>query len=123
MCISTIWEIRRRLFKGLAVKMKDSIIINMDYAMYDVIDGTPFVERHHCIGGPNRKLADEDGLWVPLTPEHHRTGKDSAHLNKVTHTLLEIIAQLAYEKKKVAEGNTETEARELFRKRYGRSYL
>ena len=72
--------------------MKDSIIINMDYAMYDLIDSTPFVERHHCIGGPNRKLADEDGLWVPLTPEHHRTGKDSAHLSKVTHTLLVIIA-------------------------------
>lgn len=103
--------------------MKDSIIINMDYAMYDLVDGTPHVERHHCLGGPNRKLADEDGLWVPLTPDNHRTGKDSAHLNKTTHTLLAIIAQLAYEKKKVAEGKTESEAREIFRRRYGRSYL
>lgn len=103
--------------------MRDSIIINMDYAMYDIIDGTTLVERHHCIGGSNRKLADEDGLWVPLTPEHHRTGKDSAHKSKITHTLLAIIAQLAYEKKKIAEGNTETEAREMFRKRYGRCYL
>ena len=123
MYLSAIWEICRRLFKGLAGKMRDSIIINMDYAMYDIIDGTPLVERHHCIGGSNRKLADEDGLWVPLTPEHHRTGKDSAHNSKITHTLLAIIAQLAYEKKKIAEGNTESEAREMFRKRYGRCYL
>lgn len=103
--------------------MKDSIIINMNYADYDLIDGTPNVERHHCIGGSNRQLADEDGLWVPLTQEHHRTGKVSAHKCKEVRVLLEIVAQLSYEKKLVAEGKSEVDAREIFRKRYGRSFL
>ena len=58
--------------------MKDSIIINMAYAQYDLIDGTPNVERHHCLMGPDREKADEDGLWVPLTKEHHTAGKVSA---------------------------------------------
>lgn len=103
--------------------MKDSIIINMDYADYDLINGQPNVERHHCISGSNRQLADEDGLWVPLTPEHHRTGKVSVHKCNEVKVLLEIIAQLAYEKKLVAEGKSEVDAREIFRKRYGRSFL
>lgn len=103
--------------------MKDSIIINMDYAAYDIIDGTPCVERHHIFGGAaNRKLSDEDGLWVPLTKEHH-TGNMSAHKNKEMKALLHIIGQLAYEKHLVAEGKSESMARELFKKRYGRSYL
>ena len=59
--------------------MRDSIIVNMKYADYDLIDGTPNVERHHCLMGPDRKKADEDGLWVPLTKEHHTEGKVSAH--------------------------------------------
>ena len=29
--------------------MKDSIVINMDYAGYDIIDGTPNVQRHHAL--------------------------------------------------------------------------
>lgn len=53
--------------------MKDSIVINMDYAGYDIIDGTPNVQRHHIFGGTaNRRLSDEDGLWVPLSDEHHQ---------------------------------------------------
>ena len=52
--------------------MKDSIIIDMKYADYDMISGEPNVERHHVFGGPNRSKADEDGLWVPLTYAHHQ---------------------------------------------------
>lgn len=85
--------------------MKDSIVINMKYADYDMLDGTP-----------------EDGLWVPLTPEHHE-GKMSVHMNKEMKVLMHIIGQLAYEKHCVADGMTESEARETFRKRYGKSYL
>ena len=63
--------------------MRDSIIVDMKYADLDIINGQYGVERHHCLGGPNRKKADEDGLWVPLTtsqngedkrtPEHRST--------------------------------------------------
>lgn len=31
--------------------MQDSIVVNMEYADYDLIDGTPNVERHHIFGG------------------------------------------------------------------------
>lgn len=52
--------------------MKDSIVVDMRYAEYDMIDGTPNVHRHHIFEGTaNRRLSDEDGLWVPLSYEHH----------------------------------------------------
>ena len=31
--------------------MKDSIVIDMKYAGYDMIDGTPNVHRHHIFEG------------------------------------------------------------------------
>ena len=103
--------------------MKDSIIVNMEYAQYDIIDGNPNTERHHVFGGPNRKLADEDGLWIPLTKSHHTEDAISAHKCKEFQTLLHIIGQLAYEKKLVVDGKSEKQARECFRKRYRRSFL
>lgn len=103
--------------------MRDSIVINMEYAQYDIIDGTPLIERHHIFEGvANRHISDDDGLWVPLSHEHHQ-GKMSVHHNKEMKVLMHIIGQLAYEKHEVANGMTEYEAREAFRKRYGRSYL
>lgn len=105
--------------------MRDSIIVDMAYAGYDLIDGKPAEHRHHCIfGTADRAKADEDGLWVPLTAQHHTNGKISAHQNLEVQRLLQIIAQLAYEKHTIAEtGCTEKEAREVFRKRYYKSYL
>lgn len=105
--------------------MKDSIVVDMRYASYDMIDGTPNVHRHHIFEGvANRKLSDEDGLWVPLTYEHHE-GNLSVHNNKEMATLMHIIGQLAYEKKFYKEqcGIKEDPARNEFMKRYGKSYL
>ena len=45
------------------------------------------------------------------------------HDNTTAEKLSKIAGQLAWEKHCVASGHTEDEARELFRKRYGRSYL
>ncbi len=71
--------------------MKDSIVVDMRYAEYDMIDGTPNVHRHHIFEGTaNRRLSDEDGLWVPLSYEHHE-GKMSVHMNKEMSTLMHII--------------------------------
>ena len=103
--------------------MKDSIIINMKYSGYDLIDGKPNVERHHCLMGPDRAKADEDGLWVPLTKEHHTAGKISAHQCKEMRVLVEMLAQVAYVRDRCAEGMDKDAAREAFRKRYGRSFL
>ena len=104
--------------------MKDSIVVDMKYAGYDIIDGTPSVERHHIFGGPNRQKADDDGLWVPLTYAHHQ-GNMSVHRNKEMMALMHIIGQLAYELEMVSSGQAKTkeEAKEMFRHRYGKSYL
>lgn len=105
--------------------MKDSIVIDMQYADYDLIDGTPNVHRHHIFEGvANRPLSDADGLWVPLSQEHHE-GKLSVHNNKEMGTLMHIIGQLAYEKKYYKDlcGIKDDPAREQFRNRYMRSYL
>ena len=76
--------------------MKDSIVIDMKYAGYDMIDGTPNVHRHHIFEGTaNRRLSDEDGLWVPLSYEHHE-GNMSVHRNKEMSALMHIIGQLAW---------------------------
>ena len=103
--------------------MRDSIIVDMKYADLDIINGQYGVERHHCLGGPNRKKADEDGLWVPLTPEHHRTGKTSAHQSTEVQKLLQIIAQLSYELNEVSQGLTVDEARKKFFDRYRKFYI
>ena len=55
--------------------MKDSIVISMDYAGYDIIDGTPNVQRHHIFGGnPNRKNSEKYGFVIPLRPDLHPNG-------------------------------------------------
>lgn len=97
-----------------------SIITN--YPEYCLICGKP-AEAHHIFkGNKQRKLSDEDLIIMPLCPDHHR-GNLSAHQTKELNVLCEIIGQLAYEKKKCAEGYGEAAARESFRLRYGRSYI
>lgn len=94
-----------------------------EYNDFCIICGKPRTDMHHCLKGhKQRHLADEDQLLIPLCQEHH-TGNMSVHQRKELNVLCEIIGQLAYEKKKCAEGYGEAAARESFRIRYGRSYL
>ena len=104
--------------------MKDSIVIDMKYANYDLIDGNPSVERHHIFGGPNRKKADEDGLWVTLNYEHHKCNM-SVYNNNEIKAIMHIIGHLSYELELVSAGvaKNKEEAKEMFRRRYGKSYL
>lgn len=90
-----------------------------------LICGSPYVVEHHAIGGTSgRRLADEDGLTVPLCAKHHNLdSRESVHLNPTIAKWSKVVGQLAYEKKIVSEGHTEAEAREMFRRRYGKSYL
>lgn len=75
------------------------------------------LERHHCLHGTaNRRLAEEDGLWVWLCPECHRGtygihGKNGAGRDLT----LKQAAQVAY----MMQGHTEDD----FRNRYGSSYI
>lgn len=88
-----------------------------------LICGKPATDKHHLIfGTANRKLADQDGLIIPLCVEHH-TGTHSVHYQMELTILSQIIGQLAYEKSKCAEGMNEDDARQSFRIRYGKSYL
>lgn len=94
-----------------------------NYDQCCLICGKPATDKHHLIfGTANRKLADQDGLIIPLCVEHH-TGLRSVHNQTELTVLSQIIGQLAYEKHKCAEGMAEDDARQSFRIRYGKSYL
>lgn len=83
--------------------------------------------RHHLIYGTGlRGLAEEDGLWIPLTHMEHNMASDATmriHGNPSAEKLSKICGQLAWEKHAIALGCSEIEAREAFRRRYGISYL
>ena len=90
-----------------------------EYANYCILCGRPKEHIHHCVFGvAKRKLADQDGLTMPLCDSCHR----AIHQGKM-QTLSKIIGQLLYERNKCAEGMTVEEARESFRRRYFESYL
>ena len=76
-------------------------------------------EHHLLFGTANRRLADLDGLTIPLCREHH----EAIHRNKELQVLSEIIGQLAYEKDQCSQGIKPDIARQSFMVRYGRSYL
>lgn len=81
---------------------KESIIRKKDGKCYlcamqgDIDD--KYTEEHHIFGGSRRKISEAEGLKVHLCPWHHRTGPDSAHLNKKTREFLQATAQIAWEK-------------------------
>ena len=82
---------------------------------------------HHCIFGTSqRRKADEDGIYIPVCDECHNMNPRSdsrIHGNPMAEKLSKMMGQLAWEKQAIADGASFDEARELFRKRYGRSYL
>lgn len=96
------------------------------YDAFCIFCGKPCYSEHHLIFGVGmRKLAEEDGIKVPSCEQCHTSGKvtERVHDNSMAEKLSKIAGQLAFEKRKVAEGMSEDEAREAFRRRYGRSYL
>ena len=82
-------------------------------------------EIHHIYGGVGRRsIADQYDLTVPLCMECHRGtngvhGKNGADKAKYLHES----GQQWFELLKESEGMTEEEARNEFRKLFGRSYL
>jgi hemerythrin superfamily protein len=119
--------------------MTNSIIIKPEYMKICAICAKPFVEYHHCVHGTaNRKLADREGLIVPLCPEHHNSSKMSVHQNKEMKTLMHQFAQASWEREYMAKqiANVDKngldiktveewtdEAREEFRKICGQSWI
>lgn len=52
--------------------MKKGIIT--EYNEYCLFCGRPVEAKHHLIGGPNRKKAEEDGLKIPCCNNCHNIG-------------------------------------------------
>ena len=83
--------------------------------------------RHHLIfGTSSRRLADEDGIIIPLCDDCHNMAvkpADRIHGNPTAEKLSKMLGQALWEKKAVGAGKSESEAREAFMNRYGRSWL
>ena len=96
------------------------------YNDYCIICGRPRDDMHQCLKGvKQRHLADEDELIIPVSREHH----EAIHKRKELNVLVEIIAQLAWERDQLISNqelpfdDLSGRVREDFRTRYGRSYL
>jgi len=102
----------------LASGLKSIFTDDLDHC---IICGRP-AERHHIFGKFSRKKSEEDGLILPLCPEHHTEGKNAVHLNYDMRRLTYILGQYAWESQYdgIAPKGV---ARDLFRERYGKSYL
>lgn len=100
-----------------------------EYEDISAFSQAPAECKHHLVFGRGlRKLADEDGLWMPLTNAEHNMNAHGqlyqVHSNPIAEKLSKMLGQAIWEKHKIAEsGCNEDEARQLFRKRYGISYL
>ena len=105
-----------------------------EYTELSAFSASPKECDHHLIFGSGlRKLADEDGLILPLTNYEHTTGPigERIHENVAAEKLSKMLGQLAYEKeyyRSALEALKETDsdsdpARKAFRERYGISYL
>lgn len=100
-----------------------------EYENISVFSQRPAECKHHLVGGSGlRKLAEEDGLTIPLTNSEHNMAPDATdriHGNPIAEKLSKMLGQAIWEKewyRKFYKGN-EDAARESFRQRYGESYL
>lgn len=102
--------------------MSDSIISNVKECYFC---GSQYgLERHHCIkGNANRRLAEEDGLWINLCRFHHSKlhGKDGHEMDMALKKLAEWawLEQRHY----IHRGIPTDEGIEAWIKRYGKNYL
>lgn len=91
-----------------------------EYSDFCLICGKPKTDIHHLVFGvAKRRLADTDGLTMPLCREHH----EAMHNDKGMQVMSHIVGQLLYERNYCTAGVELEDAREHFRHRYGKSYL
>ena len=77
----------------------------------------PGLHKHHIFGGnPNRRLSEEDGLFVYLPPELHDMSDKGIHFDKEFMDYAHKVGQEAWMK----YYNKTTED---FIKKYGKNYL
>lgn len=80
-------------------------------------------EKHHIFGGPNRRLSEDDGLYVYLCHSCHNEPPDGVHFNKIAMGWMHRTGQRAFEDNLVEKGIPQEEARKRFMERYGKNYL
>lgn len=82
-------------------------------------------EVHHIFGGvANRRLSEQDGLWVYLCPDCHNRPPNGVHFNPNNMKRLHIAGQSRWEMVKIIQdGMADEEARSAFMERYGKNYL
>ena len=91
-----------------------------EYKQYCALCGSPATDTHHLIEGRGyRQLADADELYIPICRVCHQR----VHAESVAMRLGQIAGQLAFEKDRVSEGVLPEDARKLFLRRYGKSFL
>jgi hypothetical protein len=71
------------------------------------------LERHHVLGGPNRKWSEKYGLWVYCCNRHHTDTKEGVQYNRQMNQSLKRLAQIAFEAR-----HSRDEWMEAFRKNY-----
>ena len=118
---------------GVKDTMKEHKSIVTEYTDISAFSGAPAECTHHLIFGRGlRKLADRDGIFIPLTNSEHNMSPNGKlyqiHENPVAEKLSKMVGQLAWEKEWILDRYNDKEkvkheAREEFRKRYGISYL
>lgn len=76
----------------------------------------PGLHKHHCMNGPDRQHAEEDGLYIYLRWDYHiaDSQNDTPHNNRDTDLFYKRMAQRKYE---------ESHTRDEWMARYGRNYL
>lgn len=105
-----------------------------EYTDISAISGKPAECKHHLVFGKGmRNLADEQGLWMPLTNEEHNCSPrgiaHQIHDNSSAEALSKMLGQVAFEKewyRKKLESLIDMDgdpAREQFRRIFGISYL
>lgn len=84
---------------------------------YYITKSTNNLHKHHIFGGTaNRKLSEEDGMWIWLRADWHNMSDYGVHFNKELDLKLKRIAQ-----KRWQEYYHKT--KEDFIKKYGKSYI
>lgn len=82
-----------------------------------ITKSTNNLHKHHIFGGTaNRKLSEEDGMWIWLRADWHNLSDYGVHFNKELDLKLKRIAQ-----KRWQEYYHKT--KEDFIKKYGKSYI
>lgn len=102
---------------------KTSLLKTIKGRCYMCGEYTP-TEKHHIFGGTaNRRLSEQDGLFVYLCPYCHNIPPRGVHFNPERMATLHKAGQRAFEESLIKKGTPPAEARAAFMERYGKNYL